>query len=111
LSGVQLALEEFKRLDHLPHRILLCGGGASLEMLTEELNQSDWYKNLAFTKKPQVQLVKPQQVIGIKDKTGIIDDHTYITAMGLLRVGMDTLLQYESSGDSVKDRINQILKI
>ena len=111
LSGVQLALEEFKRLDHLPHRILLCGGGASLEMLTEELNQSDWYKNLAFTKKPQVQLVKPQQVIGIKDKTGIIDDHTFITAMGLLRVGMDTLLQYESSGDSVKDRINQILKI
>lgn len=27
-SGVELALEEFQSLDHLPHNILLCGGGA-----------------------------------------------------------------------------------
>lgn len=111
ISGVQLALEEFKRLDHLPHRILLCGGGASLEMLIEELDQTDWYNGLPFTKKPQIQLIHPQQVVGIKDTTGIIDDHTFITAMGLLRVGMDTLLQYESSGDSTMDRINRILRI
>lgn len=110
-SGVQLALEEFKRLDHLPHRILLCGGGASLEMLTDMLDQTDWFEDLPFTKKPQVQLIKPHQVIGIKDKTGIIDDHTFITAMGLLRVGIDTLLQYDSPGNSAKDRINRILKI
>jgi cell division protein FtsA len=111
MSGVQLALEEFKRLDHLPHRILLCGGGASLEMLTDALDQTDWYKELPFTKKPQVQLIRPDQVIGIKDTTGIIDDHTFITAMGLLRVGMDTLLQYESSTTNPMDRINRILKI
>jgi cell division protein FtsA len=30
ISGVELALSEFDSVDHLPNRILLCGGGASL---------------------------------------------------------------------------------
>lgn len=111
LNGVELALEEFKRLDHLPHQILLCGGGASLEMLTDALSQSDWYSELPFTRKPQIRLIRPDQVVGISDTTGVIDDHTYITAMGLLRVAMDTLLQYDAPSDSVRDRLNRMLKV
>jgi cell division protein FtsA len=111
LNGVELALEEFKRLDHLPHKILLCGGGASLEMLTATLAESQWYTELPFTKKPTVQLIQPNQVVGITDTTGVIDDHTFITAMGLLRVAMDTLLQYDAPTDSVRDRLNRILKV
>jgi len=111
LNGVELALEEFPKLDHLPHRILLCGGGAGLEMIVDALNRKDWYSELPFTKKPQVQLISPEQVVGITDATGIIEDHTYITAMGLLRVGMDSLVQYESSSKSVRDRLNRMLKI
>ncbi len=34
-SGIELALNEYSNLEHLPHNILLCGGGASLEMLTK----------------------------------------------------------------------------
>ncbi len=110
-NGVQLALEEFKRLEHLPHTVFLCGGGASLAMLTESLEQSNWYADLPFARKPQVKLISPSQVVGITDTTNIIDDHTYITAMGLLRVGMDTLLQYEAPTNSIKDRLNRILKV
>jgi cell division protein FtsA len=111
LNGIELALEEFTKLDHLPHRILLCGGGAGLEMISDSLNRKDWYSELPFTKKPQVQLISPDQVVGIVDTTGIIEDHTFITAMGLLRVGMDSLVQYESSSKSVRDRLNRMLKI
>jgi cell division protein FtsA len=111
LSGVELALGEFTKLDHLPHHLLLCGGGASLQMLTDVLATSDWFGDLPFTKKPQIQLIKPDQVIGMKDRTGLIDDHTFITAMGLLRVGIDTLLQYDMPAGSVKERLNRILKI
>ena len=39
-TGIELALDEFKRLDHLPHHILLCGGGSSLEMLVNNLDQT-----------------------------------------------------------------------
>jgi cell division protein FtsA len=111
ISGVSLALEEFHRLDHLPNRILLCGGGASLDILRDELEKGDWYKDLAFSKKPQIQFISPSQVSGIRDSTSMVNDHTLITAMGLLRVGMDTVLQYESESESIKGRFNRLLKI
>ena len=110
-SGVELALAEFNKLDHLPHRILLCGGGSSLEMLVHRLEDDDWHKNLPFTKKLIVQHIQPDEVIGITDSTGDASDHTFITAMGLLRVGMDTLSS-SAAGDqpSFKDKINKVLR-
>lgn len=111
-SGVELALAEFNKLDHLPHRILLCGGGSSLEMLMDKLEESDWYKDLPFTKKPAIQHIKPDEVVGITDKTGDINDHTYITAMGLLRVGLDTLNSGAASSDnSIRERLNKVLRV
>ncbi|HCM51645.1 TPA: hypothetical protein DIS56_00715 [Candidatus Saccharibacteria bacterium] len=110
-SGVELALAEFDKLDHLPNRLLLCGGGSSLEMLMHHLSGGDWYKVLPFTKKPKVQHILPEDVIGISDTTGDITDHTFITAMGLLRVGMDTLNSGEAPDQaSLKDRFNKALK-
>lgn len=111
-SGVELALAEFNKLDHLPHQLLLCGGGSSLDMLMEKLEQSDWYKGLPFTKKPVVKHIQPDEVIGISDTTGDITDHTFITAMGLLRVGMDTLTGGDDSQSAgIRDRLNKVLKI
>lgn len=113
MSGVELALGEFTKLDHLPHRILLCGGGSSLDMLMDELSESSWYTSLPFTRKPVVQHISPDQVVGIIDKTDSVDDHTYITAMGLLRVGLDTLNQQnpDSKLGTIKERINKLLSV
>ena len=110
ISGVELALSEFSNLDYLPNRILLCGGGASLSALTDRLNQKDWWKDLPFTKKPVVKHIQPTEVIGIDDLTGKITDHTFITAMGLLRVGYDTYIGSEGVVGSFKDRLNKILR-
>jgi cell division protein FtsA len=109
MGGVELALSEFDSVDHLPPRILLCGGGASLKKLVTALHERDWYKDLPFTRKPTVQLIKPSDVVGIKDTTGNANDHTYITAMGLLRVGYDTMIG--SDGDTIKEKLNRILRI
>lgn len=109
LSGVELALSEFDSVDHLPPRLLLCGGGASLKKLVTALHERDWYKDLPFSKKPTIQLIHPSDVVGIEDTTGGVTDHTYITAMGLLRVGYDTIVG--SSGDSMKEKLNRILRI
>lgn len=110
MSGVELALDDFEGLDHLPNKILLCGGGSSLDALPEALSKGDWWKSLPFAKKPVVKHVLPEEVVGIEDQTGKITDHTYITAMGLLRVGYDTLTSVEDS-DSLKDKLNKILRI
>lgn len=110
LAGVELALGEFDSVDHLPNRILLCGGGASLELLVEALSERDWYKDLPFTKRPTVHHITPGEVIGITDTTGVASDHTFITAMGLLRVGYDTMMGSTDS-DTVKDKLNRLLRI
>lgn len=111
LSGVELALGEFDKLDHLPHRLLLCGGASSLDMLVERLEQSNWYKNLPFARKPIIQHIQPEQVVGIKDVTDSITDHTFITAMGLLRVGLDTMQQgVEPGAGTIRDKIDRMLR-
>lgn len=110
IAGVELALSEFDSVDHLPSRILLCGGGASLEKLVHALEGSTWHKELPFTKKPSVQHINPSDVLGVTDTTGTVSDHTFITAMGLLRVGYDTLVG-SGEGDSIKEKFNRLLKI
>lgn len=110
LGGVELALSEFDSVDHLPNRILLCGGGSSLKKLVRALETEDWYKELPFTKRPTVQHIKPEDVIGITDKTGDVRDHTFITAMGLLRVGYDTIVG-SSDADTLKDKFNKLLRV
>ncbi|HSX06547.1 MAG TPA: cell division FtsA domain-containing protein [Candidatus Saccharimonadia bacterium] len=111
ISGVELGLGEFTKLDHLPHKILLCGGGSSLDMLMDRLHDSDWYTRLPFTRKPVVQHIHPEQVVGITDLTGDVTDHTFITAMGLLRVGLDTVQYNGTGGNTVKEKIDRILHV
>jgi len=110
LDGVELALSEFDSVDHLPNRILLCGGGSSLEKLVSALETAEWYKDLPFTKRPTIHHISPKEVVGIEDVTGDVKDHTFITAMGLLRVGYDTMMGSADDG-SIKEKLNRILRI
>lgn len=113
INGVDLALGEFTKLDHLPHRVLLCGGGSSLDQMISRLEDSNWYKELPFTRRPTIDHIQPQQVVGIIDRTGTVTDHTFITAMGLLRVGLDTLGQNDTSrpAGSIREKIDRMLKV
>ncbi len=111
LDGVELALSEFTGLDHLPKRILLCGGGASLKPLVSALKEDDWYKELPFTKRPSIELITPDEVADITDKTEKVTDHTLITALGLLRVGYDTILGSEGRTNRLKEKFNKILSV
>lgn len=111
ISGIELALAEFTKLDSLPHRMFLCGGGASLDMLMDRLEGEDWYRSLPLTRRPTVHLIRPEQVVGIKDTTGKITDHTYITAMGLLRVGLDTMQFSGSENSSIREKLDRMLSV
>lgn len=111
VSGIELALGEFDNLDHLPNRLFLCGGGSSLSSLIDKLEQGSWYQTLPFTKRPNIKHIRPDQVVGIDDLTGKINDHTFITAMGLLRVGMDTSQFNASTEGSFRNKIDRMLSI
>ncbi len=111
ISGIELALGEFPKLDHLPNRMFLCGGGASLDMLLSRLEEGNWFKDLPFTRRPSVNLIRPSQVVGIKDTTGKVNDHTFITAMGLLRVGLDTMQLGSSDSGGIREKLDRMLSV
>ena len=111
LSGIQVALEDFDTVDHLPAKILLCGGGSSLKPLVRALQNDPWWKELPFTKQPVIHHIAPEEVFGVRDSTKKVTDHTFVTAMGLLVAARDTL---DTSGDDDKkmtDRLNKLLQI
>lgn len=91
LSGVVVALEEFEEVGSLPRNITLCGGGASLSLIQETLAISDWYEDLPFPRRPIIHLIEISDLPNLT-LSGHELDHSFATAVGLLRVGYDTLI-------------------
>jgi len=109
LSGVEITLEEFNLNDMLPNKILLCGGGAGLTELQDVLATTDWFKSLPFARRPIVHLVESADIPGINNLTQVNLDHSYVTALGLLRVALDTLAgSPEESG--IKAKLAKLLQ-
>lgn len=91
-TGVEVALEDFESIGSLPRNVMLCGGGAGLSILQEQLATSDWYNGLPFSRRPVINLLDitglPNLILGSHaDEL----DYSFATALGLLRVGTDTL--------------------
>ena len=108
-SGVELALEEFDQVETMPGQVLLCGGGASLSEIPEALATGDWYKSLPFSRRPVVSLIDPDDIAGLENCTDRELDHTFVTAMGLLRVGIDTLIG-TGNDTSLKAKLAKFLR-
>ncbi|MBQ3430362.1 rod shape-determining protein [Candidatus Saccharibacteria bacterium] len=108
LAGVELALAEFKSVDVLPKEIFLCGGGAGLGLLQESLALSDWYKKLPFSRRPVINLVDPELLPDFEFSSDLPLDFSYITALGLLRVGVDTSITSPEKSD-LKEKMKKLL--
>jgi len=89
LSGVQLTLEEFEKVDFLPSRILLCGGASQLPDLKKILDEDDWQVGLPFTKKPKIEFIQLDQISNVEDVTGVLENPIDITPMALANVALD----------------------
>lgn len=109
LTGVEVALEEFDNVRSLPRNILLCGGGASLAMLQEALAISDWYRNLPFSRRPVIHLMDVNDLPDLTIDESDNLDHSFATAIGLLRVGMDTLAGAPEE-NKLKAKISKLLQ-
>lgn len=114
LTGVEVALEEFEMMNSLPRKVLLCGGGASLSPLQETLAISDWYKGLPFSRRPVIHLIDVNDLPNLDlsklnvEGTSLLD-HSFATALGLLRVGVDTLASAPEE-NKLRARISKLLQ-
>jgi cell division protein FtsA len=109
LSGVELSLSEFDKVDHLPAKILLCGGGTGLPQIMEALKGKTWYKSLAFARQPSVSHISPDEVNRVKDTTGQLTSFADITPMGLANLALD-VVQSESISESVLAKLSKALQ-
>ncbi|MBR5046388.1 pilus assembly protein PilM [Candidatus Saccharibacteria bacterium] len=111
LTGVEVALEDYES-GSLPRNVLLCGGGAGLSLLQEKLALSDWYTRLPFSRRPIINLVDIDSLpnLTIKDeKLATSLDYSFATALGLIRVGTDTL-EASPESNGLKSKIDKILQ-
>lgn len=114
LTGVEVALEDFNNASNFPREIMLCGGGASLSLLQETLAVSDWYENLPFSRRPLINLIDVNTLPDLNLTKLSADsrselDHSYVTALGLLRVGLDTLAGAQPE-NKLKAKIAKLLQ-
>lgn len=108
LTGLEVVLEEFDDLVSLPHNLLLCGGGANSPIIQEQLAISDWYENLPFSHRPNIDLINASHLPDFSFGNRSIDI-TFITALGLLRVGLDTLAGAPKE-NRLKAKIDKLLQ-
>jgi cell division protein FtsA len=105
LSGVELTLSEFMTNEHLPSRILLCGGGSALPEIRALLKNGDWYESLQFTRRPSVSLIHPSEVGTIMDETGKLTEPQDITPMALAHLAAE-LVDTISPIDSILSKVS-----
>jgi cell division protein FtsA len=89
LSGVELTLGDFKNIDLLPSRILLCGGGSGLPDISEVLKAKKWGKKLPFARKPVVHFIQPRDVVNVIDKTGELKEPRDVTPMAMANLAIN----------------------
>jgi cell division protein FtsA len=83
VEGVAITLQEMARGDRLPTALYLAGGGSALPEVREQLEAFPWVEKLPFARSPAVHVLRPVDIRGIYDSTGLLLDQQDITPMGL----------------------------
>ncbi|HVH65774.1 MAG TPA: cell division FtsA domain-containing protein [Candidatus Acidoferrum sp.] len=83
VEGVVITLHEMAKGDRLPTAIYLAGGGSALPEVRDQLKSFPWGDKLPFARTPTVNVLRPVDIRGIYDSTGLLLDQQDITPMGL----------------------------
>jgi hypothetical protein len=67
----------------LPHCIYLWGGGSELPELLEAVKTFPWMRELLFARCPEVEVLNPERVPGLLDRTGLSLGRGGLIVMGL----------------------------
>ena len=110
-QGVALALEEMAHGEMLPPAIYLAGGGASLPEIADQLRALEWTEYLPFSKNPVIRVLRPDDVRGVYDSTGLLTGTQDITPMGLAYHAVQLDDEEEQPLGGVMRRIMKAMKV
>ena len=89
MRTLKVALESAEDVDVLPSQIYLCGGGALLPDIKEVMLEFPWKKFLPFAVVPKIELFTPNQLKGIRDNSGQLQNVYDITPASLAKFVYD----------------------
>jgi len=89
LSGVALTLAEMEKIDILPSKIYLCGGGSLLPEIKEVLESREWTQTLPFPKKPSISFIEPKMITNMIDETKTLKDPIDVPTISLANIGLE----------------------
>lgn len=110
LSGVVLTLEAFNKIDVLPSKIMLSGGGAHLPEIKEALETRNWVKSLPFTQKPQISFMHPKIVSNLVDETKTLNSQQDIMPMALSNLAL-SFIGEETLPSKVLKKVVRLMQI
>ena len=85
LAEVERQLIALAGEGNLPHCIHLWGGGSELPELVEAVKTFPWMRELLFARCPEVELLNPERIPGLLDRTGLSLGRGGLIVMGLAR--------------------------
>jgi cell division ATPase FtsA len=83
LAEVERKLMALAAGGNLPHCIYLWGGGSELPELVEAVKTFPWMRELLFARCPEVEVLNPERVPGLLDRTGLSLGRGGLIVMGL----------------------------
>ena len=89
MRTLKVALESCEDVDVLPSQIYLCGGGALLPDIKEVMLEFPWKKYLPFTVVPRIEMFTPNQLRGVRDNSGELQNVYDITPASLAKFVYD----------------------
>jgi cell division protein FtsA len=111
VEGVAITLQEMARGDRLPTAIYLAGGGSSLPEVRDQLRSFPWAEKLPFARTPTINPLRPVDIRGIYDSTGLLLDQQDITPMGLAFHAIQQQLEDQAPLYGLMRRVLKAMKV
>jgi cell division protein FtsA len=105
-AGVELVMEELSGGDLLPGRIYMCGGGSALPEIQAALKRDEFYRQLPFSRPPEVTLMAPNEIAAMTDETHLLVDQQDVTPLGLAYQA----IELQSGDDPLDAALRRVLR-
>jgi len=109
-QGVALVLHDLAKGQPLPTAVRLCGGGALLPEVVEQLSVLRWTDYLPFVHPPTFRLLVPEELNAVHDTTGLLTSPADVVAMGLAYQGCGQIDDATEEGPGLEGMFRKVSK-
>lgn len=109
-QGVALVLHDLAKGQPLPTAVRLCGGGALLPEVIEQLTVLRWTDYLPFVQPPTFRQLGPEELTAVHDTTGLLTSPADVVPMGVAYQGCGQIEDAAEEGPGLEGMLRKVAK-